>query len=125
MSAKKEDLIATIQASLSAEGFAATKVQCEMVLGVVLTSILDTAKASEQIRTPIGTFRFVEKAARNALNPRTGEAVAVPAYKTLTFKASSTVKEISEAAPAKKVAAKPAAKAAPAKAPAKKVAAKK
>lgn len=35
-----------------------------------------------------GTFKMTEKAARVARNPRTGEAVNVPAKTVLTFKAS-------------------------------------
>lgn len=35
-----------------------------------------------------GSFKMVEKAARTARNPRTGEAVQVPAKTVLTFKAS-------------------------------------
>lgn len=35
-----------------------------------------------------GSFKRVTKPARTARNPRTGEAVAVPARETITFKAA-------------------------------------
>lgn len=41
----------------------------------------------------VGTFRAVERAARTARNPRTGEPVQVPARKALVFKASSKLRK--------------------------------
>lgn len=38
-----------------------------------------------------GSFNVVDKPARTARNPRTGEAVQVPAKTTVTFKPSKTV----------------------------------
>lgn len=38
-----------------------------------------------------GSFKVVEKAARTARNPRTGEAIQVPAKTTIAFKPGKTV----------------------------------
>ena len=39
------------------------------------------------------TFKIKKKAARTGKNPRTGEAIQIPARKDLTFKVSSNIKE--------------------------------
>jgi nucleoid DNA-binding protein len=115
MTAKKEDLINKIQSTLKENGVDSKKTECEAVLETVLSAVLAVAKEHGQVRTSIGTFKFIEKNSRLAQNPRTGEKVQVPAYKTLQFKAASSVKETETVAPAKTAKA-PAAKAAPAKA---------
>lgn len=113
MSAKKEDLIAAVQAKLGELGINSTKKEAETAIDVVCEAIHGVAKEHESVRTQIGTFKYTRKEARQALNPKTGEAVQVPAHSTLTFKANRAIKEVegAKAAPAKKVVGKPAAKA--------------
>lgn len=41
-----------------------------------------------------GSFQSVERAARTSRNPKTGEAVAVPAKKAVKFKTSKTFKDV-------------------------------
>jgi DNA-binding protein HU-beta len=40
-----------------------------------------------------GTFRVAERAAREGRNPRTGEAIHIPASRTVTFSASAALKD--------------------------------
>ena len=46
--------------------------------------------------TGFGTFKQVSRAARKCRNPKTGEAVEVPAKKTVKFKVSKSTKKESE-----------------------------
>ena len=104
MSAKKEDLIAIVQENMASAEMEVTKKAASEITDIVLNSVLQTAKAHESVRTVLGTFKFAEKPAREAINPRTGEKVQVPANKNLTFKALKSIKEV--VAPVKKAAAK-------------------
>ena len=134
MSAVKDDLLNNIVAAYSVDGAKTTKAEAERFLSATLSAIVTTVQEKESIRTPIGTFSWKNVEARARINPRTGTPVDVPAYATLKFKTSKTLRTLAEdakpatkktatkAAPAK-VAAKPAVKVAAA--PAKKVIAKK
>lgn len=42
----------------------------------------------------LGVFRVKERAARNGRNPKTGEAIQIPAGTTLRFKAGAAVKRL-------------------------------
>jgi DNA-binding protein HU-beta len=69
-------------------------VKAKVVVNDVLDAITDQIKSSGSFNVPgFGTFRLVETKARKGLNPRTGEAVAIKAGKTVRFKASGTLKE--------------------------------
>jgi DNA-binding protein HU-beta len=57
----------------------------------VLTSFLDEAKEILRIEkkftlTGFGTFRVVERAAREGRNPQTGAPIRIPATKVVRFK---------------------------------------
>ena len=66
-----------------------TKAQAEQNIEAVLTSIKNLAKENGKLTIQsYGTFAIVQKAARVARNPKTGEAVNVPAKESFTFKAS-------------------------------------
>ena len=41
----------------------------------------------------LGTFKRVKRAARNGINPSTGEAIKIKASKTVSFKVSKAFKE--------------------------------
>lgn len=51
------------------------------------------AKGDKVQLTGFGTFEVREKAAREGRNPRTGEAIAVPASKAPAFKAGASLKK--------------------------------
>ena len=58
----------------------------------VLDSIQEALKGGDSVQLlGFGTFSVAERSARTAKNPRTGEAVKVPAKKVAKFKASSSL----------------------------------
>lgn len=60
----------------------------------VFSDILSELKINGQATVRgFGTFKVKGMAARTARNPRTGEAVSVPAHNKLTFKPAKTLKE--------------------------------
>ena len=66
-----------------------SKQESERVLDAVLKIVTDALKQGEKVDLRgFGTFKIRESKARQARNPRTGEAVAVPAKKIGTFKPS-------------------------------------
>ena len=66
-----------------------SKQESERVLDAVLKIVTDALKQGEKVDLRgFGTFKIRETKARQARNPRTGEAVAVPAKKIGTFKPS-------------------------------------
>jgi nucleoid DNA-binding protein len=96
MSATKDDLCKAFRTALEENNIVVNDMSYKKagaIVDLALDTILQLVKTNEQIRTPIGIFKFVEKSARKAINPRTGEKVDVAAYKTLTFKAAKSVKE--------------------------------
>jgi len=60
---------------------------------LVLSTIQDTLLKGESVRTTLGTFTVAKRAARNGVNPKTGESLAIKASKAVRFKASKTVKD--------------------------------
>ena len=126
MSAIKDDLIASVQAELAKAGVTANKKETEQYVEATLSGLLAVCQEKESVRTKLGTFRWAHNPARDRINPRTGETVAVEAYSTLKFKVAKAVRVLDSEKKAKKApakaAAKPAAKAEAA--PAKKVAPK-
>jgi nucleoid DNA-binding protein len=57
-------------------------------------AIKSELKKSGEVRVSgLGTFVVKEMKARNARNPKTGEAIVVPAHKKLAFRAGKEMKE--------------------------------
>ncbi len=72
-----------------------TKVQAEEVVSTIFDSIAGSLKKGEDVSIAgFGIFSAKERAARTARNPRTGEAVNVPAMRVPKFKASKTLKDL-------------------------------
>ena len=66
-----------------------SKQESERILDVVLETVADALRREEKVDLRgFGTFKIRETKARQARNPRTGEAVAVPAKKVGIFKPS-------------------------------------
>lgn len=64
------------------------------VVDAVLESIAEALKTGEEIKlTGFGKWTVVERAARQAHNPKTGEPVLVPAKKAVRFKPAKDLKE--------------------------------
>ena len=61
----------------------------------VLGSIEDALKAGDKVQLiGFGTFEVKERAARTGHNPKTGEAITVPATKIPAFKAGQGLKNL-------------------------------
>jgi len=71
-----------------------TKAQAEKTMDVILESIVNTLKKGEEVSIAgLGIFSAKMRAARTARNPRTGEAVAVPAMRVPKFRAAKALKD--------------------------------
>ena len=78
-----------------AEKMSMQKKEAERVLEVFVTTIQDALKNGQKVNLAgLGTFIVVEKKARVARNPKTGETVQVPAKKAPKFKPGKQLKEL-------------------------------
>lgn len=63
-------------------------------LKALAVALHDTLKQGDSIQLPgIGTFKVVERAARTGRNPRTGEAIHIPARRQVKFTVSKSLSE--------------------------------
>ena len=68
--------------------------QASAVLDTVLNAIVDTVAAGDKVSIPgFGTFEAKQRAARMGHNPRSGEAVEIPAATVPAFKAGKSFKD--------------------------------
>lgn len=73
---------------------AGTKVQAEQAVDTVISTIIESLKKGEEVSIAgLGIFSAKTRAARQARNPRTGEAIQVPAMKVPKFRAAKALKE--------------------------------
>lgn len=87
---KKAQLIELIQKKLGAD---TTKKHAEEALAAVLESIKEGVQSAGKVQIiGFGTFATKTREARTGRNPKTGKAIAIPASKTVAFKASSNMK---------------------------------
>ena len=71
-----------------------TKVQAEQVIDLVIDSIVSTLKKGDEVSIAgLGIFSVKKRAARTARNPKTGEAVKVPATNVPKFRAAKALKD--------------------------------
>lgn len=75
-----------------AEKFNLTKKLAKEVVDVVFDGVVGEIVEGEMKLPGVGTFTVVDKEAREARNPKTGETVSVPAKKALKFKPSANIK---------------------------------
>lgn len=86
----KAQLIELIQKKLGAD---TTKKHAEEALTAVLESIKEGVQSAGKVQIiGFGTFATKTREARTGRNPKTGKAIAIPASKTVAFKASSNMK---------------------------------
>ena len=84
-----------------------TKTDAGKAVDAFTTVVKDALKAGDSIAlVGFGTFKVAERAARQGLNPRTKEAIKIPAARVPKFTAGTTLKD----AVAEGKAAKPAKK---------------
>lgn len=77
-----------------AEGTELPKTTCTKVLDEFMTVVKDAVKNGDKIQlVGFGTFERGERAAREGKNPRTGEAVQIPASYVAKFKPGKTFKD--------------------------------
>lgn len=70
-----------------------TRDQAAKAVDTVLDTITESLKAGDGVQfTGFGQFVVVDKPARTARNPKTGEAVKVPAKRVVKFRAGTGLK---------------------------------
>ncbi len=80
--------------NLIAEKGEYSKKDAEKALSTVIDSISETLEKGEKISlVGFGTFEVRDRAAKEAINPLTKEAVHVPAKKVPAFKAGKALKD--------------------------------
>lgn len=85
----KKDLISAV-----AEKTGMTKKASAEAVSAVIGAISEAVANGESVQlVGFGTFKVVERAARNGHNPKTGEAIAIPARKVPVFKAGKSLKD--------------------------------
>ena len=85
----KQSLVDMVQEKLGG-----TKVQAEEIVNGMFDAIVNSMKAGNDVSIAgFGVFAVKAQAARTARNPRTGEAVQVPAKKAPKFKAAKALKD--------------------------------
>ena len=77
------------------EKLGGTKVQAEEVVDVVIDSIVSTLKRGDEVSIAgLGIFSTKVRAACQARNPRTGEAISVPSMRVPKFRPAKALKEM-------------------------------
>jgi DNA-binding protein HU-beta len=86
---KKQDFIKAVAAAAGLSQDAVSKTLSSMI--DVVTSEL---KSGNEVNiTGFGAFKVSARAARNGVNPRTGESIKIPAMNSPVFRAGKTLKE--------------------------------
>ena len=86
----KTELIA-----IAAENAGLTKKDTERVLNAALDAITNSLMKGEKVQlSGFGTFEIKDRDERIGRNPRTKEAVTIPATRVPSFKASKALKDI-------------------------------
>ena len=76
------------------EKAAPSKKDAETVLAAFTETVTESLTAGEKVQiVGFGSFEVVNRAARTARNPRTGEAVEIAASKAPAFKAGKALKD--------------------------------
>ncbi|MBL4589484.1 MAG: HU family DNA-binding protein [Alphaproteobacteria bacterium] len=77
-----------------AKGADLPKTKAQEAIEATITSIKTALSSGEDVRlVGFGTFSVSSRAATTGRNPRTGEAIQIPASKRPTFKAGKELKE--------------------------------
>lgn len=85
----KNDLVAAV-----ADSTGLSKADAAKAVDSVLDSITGTLKKGGEVRlVGFGTFSVAKRAASTGRNPRTGEAIKIPASKQPKFKAGKGLKD--------------------------------
>jgi DNA-binding protein HU-beta len=91
---KDNPLHTTELVDVVAEANDISKANAKEVVSSILAAIIDAAKRGEEVAIAgFDRFSVKERPAREGRNPRTGEALNIPASKALSFKMSKSVGE--------------------------------
>lgn len=86
---KKQDFIKAVASSAGLSQDAVSK-----ALNTIVDVVTAELKAGREVNiTGFGAFKVSQRAARNWVNPRTGDKISIPAIKTPVFRAGKTLKE--------------------------------
>ncbi len=86
---KKQDFIKAVAAEAWVSQDAVSR-----VLAAMIDTITEELKAGREVNiTGFGAFKVSKRAARNWVNPRTGEKISIPAMNSPVFRAGKTLKE--------------------------------
>jgi len=85
----KADLVNAVHGKLNG-----TKVQAEEVVETIINEVVGALKKGDEVSIAgLGIFSTKQRATRTARNPRTGEAVSVPAMRVPKFRAAKALKD--------------------------------
>ena len=80
--------------AVAAKAAGLTKKQAAEAVNAVLDAITEALAAGDDVKiTGFGGFEVKERAARTGRNPKTGEAVEIPASKYVAFSAGAALKD--------------------------------
>ena len=86
---KKQDFIKVVAAEAGLSQDAVSR-----VLATMINTVTSELKAGREVNvTGFGAFKVLKRAARNGVNPRTGEKIKIPAMNSPVFRAGKTLKE--------------------------------
>lgn len=72
-----------------------SKKESAEIIDYLIELIRNSLQSGKQVKLPnLGTFRVRERKAREAINPKTGERVHVPAKRVPKFYAAKNLKEL-------------------------------
>jgi DNA-binding protein HU-beta len=85
----KNDLVATVSTSAGI-----SKAESSRAVDAVFDGITSSLKGGQEVRlVGFGTFSVAQRRASKGRNPRTGEAIDIPASKQPKFKAGKSLKD--------------------------------
>ncbi len=86
----KAELVAQVQKNLGGD---TSKAAAEAAVAAVLDSVKKGVKKDKNVQIiGFGTFSVVKRAARQGVNPQTGEKIKIKASKSVKFKAGAGLK---------------------------------
>jgi nucleoid DNA-binding protein len=88
----KAELVAEVQKSLGAD---TSKARAERAVEAVIEGIKKGVKMDKSVQLiGFGTFSVTNRAAREGINPQTGEKIQIKASKAVKFKAGAGLKAV-------------------------------
>jgi nucleoid DNA-binding protein len=88
----KAELVAEVQKSLGAD---TSKAGAERAVEAVLEAVKKGVKKDKTVQLiGFGTFSVTQRAAREGVNPQTGEKIQIKASKSVKFKAGAGLKAV-------------------------------